>query len=163
MEEEFRKNVGIVVCNKHGKVLLCERSDEPKDSWQFPQGGIDKGETPLQAAYRELKEETGLKNVELLAQYPEALRYRFSQEVLDKFAKLGRTNVGQEQYWFLFCHLGIDKEIDFYTHPEEIEFRAYEWVDIMEAPKRVVSFKREVYQKMAEYFEPYIKQKSKET
>lgn len=156
----YRKNVGIAVFNKDQKVLMCARADKPGFAWQFPQGGIDNGETPLEAAYRELKEETGITSVEFVAQLNKPLRYDFPTEILENFKKLGRNNIGQEQYWVLFYFYGEDSEIDFATHPEEIEFKAYEWVDISEAPQRIVPFKKDVYQKVAKAFQPYIRKKN---
>ena len=104
----YRKNVGIAVFNKDQKVLMCARADKPGFAWQFPQGGIDNGETPLEAAYRELKEETGITSVELVAQLNKPLRYDFPTEILENFKKLGRNNIGQEQYWVLFYFYGED-------------------------------------------------------
>ena len=158
----YRKNVGIAVFNKDQKVLMCARADKPGFAWQFPQGGIDNGETPLEAAYRELKEETGITSVELVAQLNKPLRYDFPTEILENFKKLGRNNIGQEQYWVLFYFYGEDSEIDFATHPEEIEFKAYEWVDISEAPQRIVPFKKDVYQKVAKAFQPYIRKEKRQ-
>ena len=81
-------------------------------------------------------------------------------KILENFKKLGRNNIGQEQYWVLFYFYGEDSEIDFATHPEEIEFKAYEWVDISEAPQRIVPFKKDVYQNVAKAFQPYIRKKN---
>lgn len=154
--EEYRKNAAVVVFNQEGQVLLFARADAQELEWQFPQGGIDEGETPLQAAYRELQEETGLTSVELVSQIPYGIKYKFSSKVIEKFKNLGRTNVGQEQYWTLFYFIGEDSEINFYTHPEEIEFKAYQWVDIEKSVARVVDFKKESYRQMIDYFKPII-------
>lgn len=165
MVDIYRKNAAIVVCNNQGKVLVCQRTDssDQQKSWQFPQGGIEDGETPLEAARRELKEETALTKVELLAEYPLPLRYRFSDEVIEKFKKLGRHNVGQEQYWFLFLYTGSDAAIDFKTNPQEIEFKDFAWVDIMQAPDMVIEFKHEVYEKICAYFKPFVEQQKKQS
>ncbi len=158
MEDLYRKNAAVVVCNRKGKVLICQRVADIPHNWQFPQGGIEDGETPLEAAYRELSEETGLTKVDLIAQYPQGIKYRFTDDIIEKFRKMGRLNIGQEHFWTLFLNLGSDDDINFKTHPEEIEFKAYRWVDLEEAVESVVPFKKESYQKMAAYFKPFIEQ-----
>ena len=156
---EYRPNVGIVVFNKAKKVLMCARADCADMQWQFPQGGIDVNEKPLAAAVRELKEETNISSVKFVAKTPQPLRYDFPSYVLAKQKQRGSSFVGQEQHWFLFYFYGDDKEIDFLTHPQEIEFKAFEWVDISEAPLRIINFKKEVYSKVAQTFAPFIKSK----
>ena len=163
MVELYRKNAAIIICNNQGKVLSCQRVENYDFNWQFPQGGIEFNEEPIQAALRELKEETGLTQVKLIAEYPQPLRYKFSDEIIEKFKKLGRKNVGQEQYWFLFLFSGQDNEINFKTNPAEIEFQAFEWIDISDAPARVVDFKREVYKKVCTYFKPFVEQQKKQS
>lgn len=156
MSALYRKNVGIVVFNDKHKVLMCARADKPDLQWQFPQGGIEDGEDIVEAAKRELREETGITSVILVAKLPHTIRYDFPEEIQKKHRELGCYFVGQEQSWVLFYFTGNDKEIDFYAHPEEIEFKAYEWVDIYEAPQRIVEFKKEVYKEVAKYFSSYI-------
>lgn len=156
----YRKNVGIVVFNKGRKVFMAARADKPDMQWQFPQGGLEPGETVTEAAYRELAEETGIKSAQAVYVLPEALRYDLPQDVTKAFQKAGCPYTGQEQTWVLFYFCGDDSEIDFTTNPQEIEFKAYEWVDIDEAPKRIVAFKKHVYQTVAEAFKPIIEKNS---
>lgn len=152
----YRKNVGIVVFNSNQKVLMCARANRPGFDWQFPQGGIEDGETPVAAAFRELQEETGITSVEVVTTLSQPLRYDFPPDILAYAKKLGRPHVGQEQYWVLMYFTGHDEEINLETHPEEIEFKAYEWVDIEEAPKRIIEFKKDVYMQMTAFFKPFI-------
>lgn len=156
MTDEYRLNAGTIVFNQQGKVWLGQRAGEHEEAWQFPQGGINTGESPKDAAIRELAEETNIRSAKIVAAYPEALRYKFSETVLDKLKKLGRNNIGQEQYWFLFYFDGDEQEINLRAHPEEIEFCDYRWVDMSEAVESVVDFKREVYRKVAQYMQPKI-------
>lgn len=149
MTEFYRKNVGIVVFNKDGKVLLCARNDQKDDCWQFPQGGVESGEDYQVAALRELYEETGIKSVEQVMQIQEPLRYDFPSNFRLPFK-------GQEQYWFLFYFNGDEAEIDFKVNHQEIEFRDYKWDNISEAPKLIVQFKKEVYNRVVECFESGI-------
>lgn len=153
----YRKNVGIVVFNRNLKVLMCARADKPDYQWQFPQGGIDAGEDVLTAACRELREETGIVSIEPVARLPESLRYDYPPQIFEKMQRRGSPYVGQEQFWTLFYFYGGDDEIDFCTNPEEIEFKAYEWVDPEEAPQRIVAFKKAVYRQMIDAFKPYIR------
>ena len=153
---KYRPNVGIVVFNSNLKVLLCASADRKDFQWQFPQGGIETGEEIVAAARRELQEETGIRSVELVAKLPQPLRYDFPRQVAEAQARKGIPFIGQEQHWVLFYFYGKDSEIDFCTNPQEIEFKAYEWTDISEAPKRIISFKKEVYQKVQAAFTPYI-------
>lgn len=152
----YRLNAGIVLFNREGKVLVCARADKPDMQWQFPQGGIDDGETPAQAAERELREETGIETAKMVYAAPQAVKYDYPPAVLEKFQKMGRPHIGQEQYWFLFFFPENEK-IDFATHPEEIEFKSYEWVDFHEAVQRIVGFKKESYRYAAEVFTPVIR------
>lgn len=156
MSALYRKNVGIVVFNDKHKVLMCARADKPDLQWQFPQGGIEDGEDIVEAAKRELREETGITSVILVAKLPHTIRYDFPEEIQKKHRELGCYFVGQEQSWVLFYFKGNDNEIDFCTNPQEIEFKAYEWVDIDEAPQRIVKFKKEVYLEVAKDFATHI-------
>ena len=151
----YRLNAGAIVFNRDGKVLVCERAGF-ENQWQFPQGGINENETHQEASLRELKEETNISSVIHIKEYPQALRYNFPQQVIEKFKKLGRTNIGQEQYWHLFFLNGCESEICFTTNPEEIEFNDYKWIDIMQAPELVVDFKKDVYNKVCSFFAPVI-------
>lgn len=155
MNNLYRLNAAAIVFNQEGKVLVFGRAGFD-NQWQFPQGGINKGENHQVAALRELQEETAIHSVEHVAEYPQALRYDFPSNVLEKFKKMGRTNIGQEQYWHLFFFNGSDDEINFTSHPEEIEFNAYKWIDIMSAPELVVDFKKDVYLKVCSYFQQII-------
>jgi len=155
MNNLYRLNAAVIVFNQEGNVLVFKRVD-CDNQWQFPQGGIDKGETHKEAALRELQEETSIRSVKHVAEYPQALRYDFPPHVLEKFQKMGRKNIGQEQYWHLFFFNGSEEEINFTSHLEEIEFKGYKWIDIMSAPDLVVDFKKDVYRKVCAHFQPII-------
>lgn len=157
MTEQFRKNAAIIVCNSEGQVLLCARADKKGFEWQFPQGGIDDGESVVEAACRELREETGITDVELIKEMPGFQRYRFPDEIIEEFHKSGRFNVGQDQHYVLFSLKNDNVKIDFETHPEEIEFKAWKWAEIEEAPREIIHFKKQAYQAAADYFKPYLK------
>ncbi len=158
--EQYRKNVGIVVFNQAGLVLMCARADKEDMQWQFPQGGIEQDEDIVAAGRRELQEETGITSVELVAELPRPLRYDFPPAIAAAQSRRGYDYKGQEQSWVLFYFSGDDSEIDFCTNPQEIEFKAYEWVNIKEAPRRVVDFKKDVYNKVVKAFVPYIRKKN---
>lgn len=158
IEKKFRKNAGVVLFNQAGKVLVCRRIHHKKaDGWQFPQGGIEENETAVEAAQRELAEETGVTSVEFVAQIEEPLRYEFPAIVLKRFKKIGRDFAGQDQYWSLFYFCGDNSEINLRSHPEEIEFDQWEWTDLESTPDKVWSIKKEVYQQMVKIFAPIIK------
>lgn len=153
MSKPYRLNAGIIIANNKGQVLLCARADQADNNWQFPQGGIDKDEAPLQAAIRELYEETGIKSAQLIAQMPYPVRYDFPPEIAKH-----SPFCGQEQHWFLFEFTGNEKEINLKINPNEIEFKAYQWSDITIAPKLIVKFKKKVYNEVVDYFAPIINQ-----
>ncbi len=146
----YRKCVGIVVFNKQRKVLLCERRDLPK-AWQFPQGGIEDGETLIEAAKRELREETSIVSAEPVDTISTPLRYTFPPEVKNT----GKQKYdGQDMRWVLFRFNGMDSEINLAT--QEPEFSAYAWEDIDEAIKKIAAFKKNVYIKVVEKFKPIV-------
>lgn len=144
----YRKNVGIVVFNKDKKVLMCARNDKKTAHWQFPQGGIDAGETPLEAAYRELKEETGITSVQFVFITENSFKYEFPDKIK------GRDHIGQDQFWTLFYFTGDDAEID--INGDNPEFSNFEWTDIISAPNKIVAFKQNVYKQMVSIFMPLI-------
>jgi putative (di)nucleoside polyphosphate hydrolase len=141
--EGFRPNVGIILLNAHNEVFWGKRLRE--HSWQFPQGGIKYGETPLQAMYRELHEETGLhpQHVKIIGRTRDWLRY----EVPDKFIKreVRGHYRGQKQIWFLLRMIGRDCDICLRAtdHPE---FDAWRWNEYWVPLEAVIEFKRDVYQ-----------------
>ena len=151
MEEKFknlplRNGVGIVVLNKQNKVFVAKRIDNPKDFWQMPQGGVDNGESFLTAAYRELEEETSIKNVELIQEIDGTTTYELPKHLLGIIWR-GKYK-GQKQKWFLMRYLGEDSEINIKTHkPEFLEWR---WIDLSMITEVVVGFKLHVYKELKE-------------
>lgn len=153
--KKYRRNAGVVVFNHDKKVLMCERIEGDEDmSWQFPQGGMEQGETPEAAARRELQEETSVTSVRLIAQIKEGLKYDFPPEIKQKFACRGIDTDGQEQFWSLFLFEGQESEINLKT--EEPEFKNWRWNDIREADKHVIAFKQEIYRRVIKEFAPII-------
>ncbi|MCX7342643.1 MAG: RNA pyrophosphohydrolase [Proteobacteria bacterium] len=153
----YRPCVGIVLFNHTNKVFMAQRLDGYRlgwpDSWQFPQGGIDDGEDAAVAALRELKEETGIVDVKIVAEMPHWLYYDLPENLASS-AWQGKYK-GQKQKWFLIKFLGNDSQIDLaQTNPE---FHAYEWVDIDESINRVVPFKLDVYKEVVGYFRDWFK------
>jgi|TARA_E500000178_G_C16624655_1_gene574876 putative (di)nucleoside polyphosphate hydrolase len=151
MEEKFkrlplRNGVGIVVLNKKNKVLVAKRIDNPKNYWQMPQGGVDKGEDFIKAAYRELEEETNIKSVKLIKELDGTITYELPNHLLGIIWK-GRYR-GQKQKWFLMRFVGEDKEIDIKT--KNPEFLDWKWIDIDQITEVVVDFKLHVYKELKE-------------
>ena len=157
MEKKFkdlplRNGVGIVVLNKQNKVFVAKRIDNPKDFWQMPQGGVDNGESFLTAAYRELEEETSIKNVELIQEIDGTTTYELPKHLLGIIWK-GKYK-GQKQKWFLMRYLGEDSEINIKTHkPEFLEWR---WIDLGVITEVVVDFKLHVYEELKEKIQKII-------
>ncbi|GAO98748.1 RNA pyrophosphohydrolase [Caedimonas varicaedens] len=148
----YRQGVGMMVLNTHQQVFVARRIDLPSGSWQMPQGGIDKGETPLEAALRELAEEIGTNNVRMIAESREWYHYDLPDRLIARLWK-GRYR-GQQQKWFAMEFLGNETEINLNTaHPEFSEWR---WVSLSELPTLAVSFKRKTYEQIIEEFLPCI-------
>ena len=157
MEKKFKNlplriGVGIVLLNKENQVFVAKRIDNPKDFWQMPQGGVDNGETFLTAAYRELEEETSIKNVELIQEIDGTTTYELPKHLLGIIWK-GKYK-GQKQKWFLMRYLGEDSEINIKTHkPEFLEWR---WIDLGMITEVVVDFKLHVYEELKEKIQKII-------
>ena len=140
----LRSGVGIVVLNKANKVFVAKRIDNAKNFWQMPQGGVDEGEDYLTAAYRELEEETSIKNVELISELDGLITYNLPKHLLGIIWK-GKYK-GQSQKWFLMRYLGEDNQINIKT--KKPEFLDWKWVDLKEITNLVVDFKLHVYQEV---------------
>ena len=148
----LRKGVGILVLNKKNKVFVAKRIDNPKNYWQMPQGGIDKGESYLDAAYRELKEETSIQSVSLIKEIEDYITYDLPDHLLGIIWR-GKFK-GQKQKWFIMRFYGKDSEININT--KKAEFLDWKWVDINEITKLVVDFKLHVYKKLTKEVEKII-------
>jgi len=142
----LRNGVGIVVLNKNNKVFVAKRIDNPKNFWQMPQGGVDKGEVFLTTAYRELEEETSITNVKLIDELDGLITYHLPDHLLGIIWK-GKYK-GQKQKWFLMRYLGEDGEINIKT--KNPEFLEWKWVDLNQITDLVVDFKLHVYQEVQE-------------
>jgi len=148
----LRTGVGIVVLNKKNKVFVAKRIDNPKNFWQMPQGGVDKGESFLNAAYRELEEETGMKNLEFIKEIEGTMTYELPEHLLGIIWK-GKYK-GQKQKWFLMRYLGNDNEININTNNPE--FLEWKWIDLNEITEVVVDFKLHVYKELKEKIQKII-------
>lgn len=153
-DDGYRPNVGIIICNNLGKVFWARRINH--DGWQFPQGGMKPDESPIQAMYRELKEETGLAEpqVKMVAHTKSWLHYDLPKrylrnQVADKSFK------GQKQVWFLLQLLDDDSAIDLSSMPMP-EFDAWRWEDYWSVLNNIVDFKKTVYQQVLSELEQYL-------
>ena len=157
MEEKFkrlplRSGVGIVLLNKENKVFVAKRIDNPKNFWQMPQGGVDDGEDYLSAAFRELEEETSVKNVKLIKEIEGTTSYELPDNLLGIIWK-GKYK-GQKQKWFLMRYIGKDEDINLNT--KKPEFMEWKWIDISRITEVVVDFKLEVYKELQEKIKKII-------
>ncbi|ELX8377613.1 RNA pyrophosphohydrolase [Providencia vermicola] len=152
-DDGYRPNVGIVICNRQGQVLWARRYGQ--HSWQFPQGGINPGESPEQAMYRELYEEVGLqrKDVRLLASTRNWLRYKLPKRLVRWDTK--PVCIGQKQRWFLLQLQCNEADINV-QRSKSPEFDGWRWVSYWYPVRQVVSFKREVYRRVMKEFAPVV-------
>ena len=149
MKEEYKKlplrsGVGIIVLNKENKVFVAKRIDNPKNFWQMPQGGINKGEDFFTAALRELKEETSIVSVKLIKEIDDKFTYILPDHLIGIIWK-GKFK-GQIQKWFIMRFFGNESEINIKTkHPEFLDWK---WIDLKDLTKIAVNFKLEVYKQV---------------
>jgi len=147
----YRANVGIILSNDAGRVFWARRVGQ--DAWQFPQGGMDAGETPEQAMYRELREETGLapEHVELLGCTSNWLRYRLPR----RYVRKNQTPlcIGQKQIWYMLRLACSESAFDLKAGPKP-EFDLWRWIDYWTPPGEVIFFKRQVYERALKELEP---------
>ena len=146
----YRPGVGMMVLNREGLVFVGKRIDTISEAWQMPQGGMDDGEQPAQAALRELKEETNITSVTIIGQTREPLLYDLPDALIPKIWK-GNYR-GQRQHWFALRFDGEDEEIDLESH--EPELCEYRWVPMESLPDIIVPFKRDLYAQLVEEFRP---------
>jgi putative (di)nucleoside polyphosphate hydrolase len=149
----YRPCVGIMLLNRDNLVFVGRRSDGSRDAWQMPQGGIDEGETPRQAALRELHEEVGTAKAEVIAESSRWHSYDLPPELIGQV--WGGRFRGQTQKWFAMRFLGRDDDIDVATSHEP-EFDAWQWVALERLPDLIVPFKRQLYADLVAEFGPLI-------
>jgi putative (di)nucleoside polyphosphate hydrolase len=148
----YRPNVGIVLCNEEGEVFWARRCGQ--DAWQFPQGGIQKNESPVDAMYRELHEEVGLEaaHVEILGQTSDWLRYSIPDHLLRKNSL--PLCIGQKQIWFSLKLIGSESDFNL-SSSKNPEFDDWRWVNYWAPVDEIIEFKREVYRQALKELEQY--------
>lgn len=146
----YRLNVGIMLINHDGLVFVGQRRDNYSDAWQMPQGGIDDGENPKEAALRELHEETGIPAnlVQVLEVSEKWISYELPKDLISQL--WGGRFRGQKQKWYLMRFLGSDTEVNIQT--ETPEFSAWKWIPPDALVENIVPFKKSVYQKVLSEF-----------
>ena len=154
LNRPYRPGVGIMLVNHDNEVFIAQRLDHPSDAWQMPQGGIEEGQKPEEAAFRELEEEIGTHEAVLLAMSSEQYKYEIPGSLSGRLWK-GKYR-GQTQTWFLMRCTGKDEDINLET--ERPEFISWRWAPIDELIDLIVHFKRDVYKAVIEEFKPYLDQ-----
>lgn len=149
----YRSGVGIMIINNKKKIFVAERHDFI-GAWQMPQGGVERNEDLLKAAFRELEEETSIleKDVKVLDEVPNWLYYDLPKNLINVL--WNGKYVGQKQKWFLFQFLGEDKDIDVNTNNPE--FLRWKWSDKNQLISNIVEFKKDIYKKIIENFSPHL-------
>ena len=150
----YRPAVGVMLINAERKVWVGQRLDSTLEAWQMPQGGLDPGETPLEGAYRELEEETGIGRdlIDIVMQAQEELTYDLPDDLIGKVWK--EPWRGQRQTWFLARFVGEDADVNIAT--PDPEFRAWKWAEPQELPAMIVPFKRKLYEDLIELFADWL-------
>jgi putative (di)nucleoside polyphosphate hydrolase len=144
----YRDGVGVMLVGEHGKILVARRIDTRSEAWQMPQGGIDEGEAPFECALRELMEEIGTNNAELIAESADWYYYDLPEHLVSKI--WGGRYRGQRQKWFLMRFTGTDADINLETeHPEFCEWK---WAEPQTLPALIVPFKQKLYAELLEEF-----------
>ena len=143
-ELPLRIGVGVILLNNENKVFVGKRIDNPANSWQMPQGGVDENEDFLCAAKRELEEETGVRTVKIIKELNEWQTYDLPKNLLGKLWK-GKYR-GQKQKWFIMRFLGKNDEINIRTNKPE--FLDWKWITPSDLPGVAVDFKINIYKKM---------------
>ncbi|MGH1479094.1 MAG: RNA pyrophosphohydrolase [Geminicoccales bacterium] len=150
--KNYRPCAGIVLINPMGLIFVGERQGADGDNWQMPQGGIDEGEAPIDAAMRELFEETGVNQIEFLAESTDWKCYIVPEKRRPRHWQ-GRY-IGQCQRWFAFRFTGQDDTVNLNLH--EPEFSLWRWASADDVIKTAVSFKRQVYESVLNEFRPFL-------
>lgn len=150
----YRPCAGVMLLNAQGEVFVGQRKDRYTDAWQMPQGGIEKGEVPQEAALRELEEETGVKRnlVTVLAETSGWVPYELPHDLVPQLWK-GRFR-GQEQKWFLMRFNGTDDQVNIMTDHQE--FSHWKWMPVASLIDSIVPFKRGVYEAVLTEFEAHL-------
>ena len=150
----YRPAVAVMLINGEGRVWVGQRLDNALDAWQMPQGGLDPGEEPLDGAFRELEEETGIGRhlVEIVARAKEELLYDLPEDLIGKVWK--EPWRGQRQTWFLARFLGRDEDVNIATL--DPEFRAWKWAEPAELPAMIVPFKKKLYEDVLKAFADWL-------
>ncbi|PCI33879.1 MAG: RNA pyrophosphohydrolase [Alphaproteobacteria bacterium] len=144
----YRPCVGIMLLNDAGKVFVAKRLDTMVEAWQMPQGGIDDGEEPTVAAFREMEEEIGTRNADIIGEYDDWLKYDLPDHLIGKVWK-GKYR-GQRMKWYLLRYRGQDSDIDLNGHTPE--FSEWKWLDMQDLVQSIVAFKRPLYQQLVDHF-----------
>ena len=152
-QRPYRPCVGIFLLNNDGLVFAGRRIDSRAEAWQMPQGGIDAGESPLQACMREMREEIGTNTAELVSQHDDWLYYDIPLPLANRLWQ-GQYK-GQKQKWMALRFTGNDSDINIAT--EEPEFCEWKWLSPHDLVDLAVPFKRDVYQNVLAAFAPYLK------